>query len=271
MGKIEEIREELKSGEVVPFLGFGIYEGLNFDDGSAIPSSNESLILSINNNRAMTPRLMVDYSRAAMSLEQKKGRIYIDGIFNQIYSKSFETPDIIDKLLSLNPPYIIDTNYDSKIQDLLKSYNLIKGIARITAEYSRYTIYDISLDKIEESKEIDFSKPILFKPLGSPKPTPNFIASDADFVDFLTEAMGGFAMPKSLKEYRVGKKYLYLGIPFDRDTERMVANELCLDLKGGYALIRGELPKRAKRFFEKNCIEQIDMSIKEFTENLNKR
>ncbi len=80
------------------------------------------------------------------------------------------------------------------------------------------------LDPTQE--KVDTSLPILFKPLGTPHPEPGFIASDADFVDYITELMGGFAIPRFLKNYRKGKRYLLLGMRFQRDTKRRVFAEL---------------------------------------------
>jgi hypothetical protein len=76
--------------------------------------------------------------------------------------------------------------------------------------------------------------------------------------------MSGFAVPKILKTYRKAKKYLFLGISFDRDTDRMVANELSLDLEGGYVITDKELGKKEKKFIEKHHIEVIPMSLPEF-------
>jgi len=185
-----------------------------------------------------------------------------------IYEKEFETPKIIEEILKLKPKYIVDTNYDSKIQDSMDSFTFMTGIARITAEYNRFIIYGVEGATYTECNELDFINPIVFKPLGSTKPNPNFVVSDADFVDWLTEAMGGFAMPKELKEYRKGKEYIFFGIPFDRDTERMVANEITLDLKGGYVVYEGELNKKAAQFLEKHNLEQIKLNQREFAQKL---
>jgi hypothetical protein len=93
----------------------------------------------------------------------------------------------------------------------------------------------------------------------------NFIISDADFVDWLTEAMGGYAMPNLLKEYKKDKEYLFLGVDFSRDTFRMVANELTIDLKGGITLFnKKELTKKEDKFIKTHNLNNLDMSIDEF-------
>lgn len=62
--------------------------------------------------------------------------------------------------------------------------------------------------------------------MGSPTPDQAYIASDADYVDYITELMGGFAIPPFLKRYRKGKRYLFLGLGMLRDTERMVLSDI---------------------------------------------
>jgi len=107
--------------------------------------------------------------------------------------------------------------------------------------------------------------PILFKPLGCIVPEKNFIISDADFVDWLTEAMGGFGLPPFLKKYREGKSYLFLGIDFDRDTFRMVANEITMGLKGGILVNDKEaISKKEEKFLASHNIEKLKTSLELF-------
>lgn len=269
---IETIKESLQNRELIPFLGMGIYAGCEFEEGGAVPSTNDELIIAMNSGRAMAPRYMVDYSRALMSLEQRKGRPHIDGMMNLIFSKPMQIPDIITKILSYQPNYLIDTYYDANIQKLMKDqdFNLIIGRARISSDPSRYEIFrhEASSGEYHLMNAIDYNLPILFKTMGSTLPTPAFISSDADFVDWLTEAMGGFAMPQDLKEFRKEKQYLFLGLPFDRDTERMVANEMTLGLKGGVIVYEGEFGKKAQQFADKHQLTQLKMSAQEFAEQL---
>ena len=76
--KKSDLEAHIKSGNVVPFLGMGVFKETKTDDGDQIPFDSDSMILSLNGGRAMSPRLMYEYSRAAMSLEQRKGRAFIE-------------------------------------------------------------------------------------------------------------------------------------------------------------------------------------------------
>ena len=71
---MQKIKEKLQSGELVPFLGMGIFKDTVCSDGTTLPFDSDSFSLALNNGRAMSARLMYEYSRVAMSLEQRKAR-----------------------------------------------------------------------------------------------------------------------------------------------------------------------------------------------------
>lgn len=269
---MDSIVEKIKSGELIPFLGMGIFEDTKCKDGNSLPYDSDSMILALNNGRAMSPRLMYEYSRAAMSLEQRKGREFIVQMTNFIYSsKEYEIPDTYKWLATLKPKYVIDTNMDDSLQKIYSDTNhfLITGVSRITADWDRYLIYFYDVEtktytRVEKDK-LTLDLPILFKPMGSTKPEMNFIISDADFVDWLTEAMGGYAMPEILKEYRKNKEYLFLGVDFSRDTFRMVTNEITINLKSGIVLFnKDELTKKEDKFIKTHNLTSLNMGINEF-------
>ena len=97
-------------------------------------------------------------------------------------------------------------------------------------QFSRYRFkiyhYDGKDYKELTQEEVDTRLPVLFKPMGTPLPASNYIASDADYVDYITELMGGFAIPSFLKQYRRGKQYVLLGMRLTRDSERMVMSDI---------------------------------------------
>jgi len=269
---IEDIKKEIRNQITVPYFGLGIFKESKTKDGEQVPYDSDSLILTMNNGRAMSPRLMFEYSRAAMHLEQRRGVEYMTQLMNHIYTKDFSATALHKAILDMNPRYIVDTNRDTKLQEMLafEPHCLVIGKSRIMADKDRFELFEYDVENKKyfqvEEEVLDDAKKILFKPMGSPLPEPTFIISDADYVDWLTEAMGGFAVPPTLKSYRKTKKYLFLGTFFDRDTDRMVANELTLDLEGGYIVTDKELTKKEKKFVKKHKLEVIEMSLEDFTQ-----
>jgi hypothetical protein len=267
---IQQIKAEIRNQSTVPYFGLGIFEGVMTKEGEAMPYDSDSLILKMNNGREMSPRLMFEYSRAAMHLEQRRGVDYIQQLTNHIFSKPFEATPLQKSIVDMSPRYIIDTNRDSKFQELLAftPHYVVIGKARIVGNDYRFEVFEYDVENkkyfLVEEEALGDDKIVLFKPMGSTLPEPSFVISDADYVDWLTEAMGGFAVPPTLKSYRKTKKYLFLGTFFDRDTDRMVANELTLDLEGGYVITDKELGKKEKKFIEKHNLEVINMSLTQF-------
>ncbi len=272
---ITEIKKEIRNQITVPYFGLGIFYDTVTKEGEKMPHDSDSLILMMNNGRAMSPRLMFEFSRAAMHLEQRKGREFMEQLTNFIYTKAYEPTKLQKSIFDMSPRFIIDTNRDTKLQELFAytSHHLIIGKARILGDPNRYEVYEYDVKNQKyfqvEEEALDEAEKILFKPMGSPLPEPSFIISDADYVDWLTEAMGGFAIPAVLKSYRKSKKYLFLGTAFDRDTDRMVANEITLDLEGGYFVTDREISKREQKFIDKHHLEVLPMSLEQFTEMFN--
>ena len=135
-------------------------------------------------------------------------------------------------------------------------------LQRFTHYRFRIHQYDGEIYREISQEEVDSTLPILFKPMGTAAPEPSFVASDADYVDYITELMGGFAIPSFLKELRRGKQYLLLGLRLTRDTERMVLSDILYGAaeSAGWALIPNPTPKE-QRFCGRLGIEIINADV----------
>ncbi|MBB1486481.1 SIR2 family protein [Oceanospirillum sediminis] len=226
--------EAFSSGQCVPVLGPGVLSGVTDKQGKNIPADSDSLILAMNNGRPMAPKLMYEFPRAAMNIELKKGRKTVTRFLDTVYRDTDWAPsEFHQQLGQLDLPYIIDMNRDTQLQQAWsnKKHLLVVGVARIGGATERYRLfqYDGTEYQAIEEQDVDTHLPVLFKPVGTPIPESLYIASDADYVDYLTELMGGFGMPAFLKQRRKGLHYLLLGLPLNRDTSRMLINDIIYD------------------------------------------
>lgn len=267
--QFSKILEDLKSGQIIPCIGVNALKGsVHQESGDPIPADSDSLILAMNNGQPMPEKLMYEFSRAAMNQELKKGREYVTNFLTDCYGKDVWTrPPVYDFLTQIKPKYLIDINRDILLQTSYVDtpHNLIVGVSRIKAIANRFKIFNYdgnSYSEIEQEK-MDQSLPSIFKPMGSPMPEPYYVASDADYVDYLTELRGGFGVPKYLKEYRQGKQYLFIGMRFTRDTERMILADFIYDaaepIKGWILL--PEATRKEERFCARMGIEIIKADI----------
>lgn len=266
-----EIFAGLYDNTVVPYLGAGVlFDVQNKATGAKIPADSESLILAMNKGQPMAPKLMYEFPRAAMNQELKKGRNFVNQFLTDLYGKQQWTRATIhDWLAEWKPAYVIDINRDSQLQDTYadEEHTLIVGMARITASHFRFKIYHYDGNQYFEisQEQIEPNLPILFKPMGTAKPEPNYVASDADYVDYITELMGGFAIPDYLKTYRQGKKYLLLGMSLNRDSERMVLSDIlygAAEPKGWY--LTKNPTEKEKRFSKRLGLEIVPADIHDF-------
>ncbi len=265
-----EILNGLYENKVVPYIGPGaLFDATHKQTGAPMPADSHSLILAMNNGNPMAPKLMYEFPRAAMNLELKRGRNFLGQFLTKLYGETEWTRAAVhDWLAEWRPSYVIDINRDTQLQDSYtdEEHTWIVGVARITASHFRFKIYHYDGSDYFEipQEQIDHRFPILFKPLGTPKPESNYIASDADYVDYITELMGGFAIPDFLKEYRKGKQYLFIGMPLNRDSERMVMSDIVYGAAEhkGWVLNKNPTDKE-RRYCKKIGLEILDVGVED--------
>jgi len=271
----QKIIHGITTGSIIPYLGPGALAGsVSVDGGEPIPADSDSLIYAMNNGNPMAPKLMYEFPRAAMNLELKKGRSFITRKLNSIYADTEWTRSAVHEwLAAIQPHYVIDINRDTQLQASYSDspHTLVVGLARIGGTDYRFKLFSFADGEYKETtvEEVDSSLPVLFKPMGTPTPEANYIASDADYVDYITELMGGFGIPSFLKDYRIGKQYLFIGLRMTRDTERMVLSDILYAAKkpcSGWALI-AEPNDKERRFCKKLGIEIIEADINELIES----
>lgn len=268
-----EILSGLYDNQVVPYLGPGVlFDSSSKVNGMPIPADSDSLILAMNGGKPMAPKLMYEFPRAAMNQELKRGRNYVSQFLDKTYRDTKWTRAAIhDWLAEWKPSYVVDINRDTQLQDsyAAEEHTLIVGLARISANSFRFKIYHYDgQDYFEiEQNQVDTKLPVLFKPMGTPRPESNYIASDADYVDYISELMGGFAIPDFLKEYRKGKKYLLIGLPLNRDSERMVMSDIVYganEHKGWF--LRKNPTDKERRFMDRLGFELIEADCQDLLE-----
>lgn len=265
----------LKDGSIVPYLGCGVLaDVVAVNGGQPIPADSDSLIIAMNDGKPMAPKLMYEFSRAAMNVELKRGRQAVEKFLTRTYGETAWTrARCHDWLKTIQAPYVIDINRDTQLQDSYADipHTLIVGVARIGGSDYRFRLYERKAGAYEEVslEAANPELPVLFKPMGTPVPKPNYIASDADYVDYITELMGGFSIPSFVKKRREGKQYLLMGLRLNRDTERMVMADMIYSASNpaGWVMIP-EPNDKERRFCKKLGLEIIEADWSELLDEV---
>ncbi len=119
MSKIDEIITGLYENRIVPYLGPGVLADVTqVGTGTPMPADSNSLIIAMNDGKPMAPKLMYEFPRAAMNLELKRGRSFVERFLEKTYGQTRWTRATFHEwLASWKPRYIIDINRDTQLQE----------------------------------------------------------------------------------------------------------------------------------------------------------
>ncbi len=105
---------------------------------------------------------------------------------------------------------------------------------------------------------------LLYQPLGSVSPAANFLVSDSDFVEVLTEIDIQTPIPKIVQHLRSGRAFLFLGCRFNTQLERIFAQQIIKRSADRHYAVLPEAPTRNEsRFLDLHRIQRIDAPLTE--------
>ena len=108
--------------------------------------------------------------------------------------------------------------------------------------------------------------PLLYQPIGSVSPAQNFLVSDSDFVEVLTEIDIQTPIPAAVQDIREGRSFLFLGCRFWTQVERAFPQQIMKRSSNRHWAVLPEEPTRNEaRFLELQNIERIAMPLETFT------
>jgi hypothetical protein len=168
-------------------------------------------------------------------------------------------------------PLIVDAWYDATMASALagrSDFGQVQGVSR--AEHFGDWVHYFHADGTPaEPAEAAQWTTLLYKPLGSIAPARNFILSDSDYVEVLTEIDIQTPIPERVKEIRSGRNFLFLGCRFRTQLERTYARQIMKRSSSRHWAVLPEEPTRNEaRFLAEQQIERIDLPLAEFVQQL---
>jgi hypothetical protein len=110
---------------------------------------------------------------------------------------------------------------------------------------------------------------LLYKPLGSHAPAGNYLVSDSDFVEVLTEIDIQTPIPAAVQAWRSGRNFLFLGCRFDDQLTRCFARQIMKRSSDQHWAVLPEEPTRMEaRFLAEQNITRIAMPLAQFAQGL---
>ncbi len=281
-----EILEAIRRGEVVPYLGPGV-TGLAGAAGP--PSRSERLVSELVAGATVPHKIRSNLTAAAQYIENFKHRKTLTCLMAKAFSSSpAESPFHAWLAAQEQLPLIVHAWYDDLVATSFarrRDWGLVQGVTQsehfgewvnwFRPDGSPVATRPFTRDgsgakaPAEAPDEALAWRTLVYEPLGSVKPASNFIVSDSDYVEVLTEIDIQTPIPDLVQRRRKGRSFLFLGCRFGNQLERSFARQIMKRSSDRHwAVIEGELTRNEEKFLREQNIERIDESLPDFVATL---
>ena len=222
---LAEVAARLRAGSIIPYLGPGLAELSQ----SAVPMNPEALAAFFGIKVALPRRAKGNAWAAAQHIESMKHRSTVTALMAEAFASPVEPTALHRYLASLCLPMIVDTWYDGAMRSALSQRNdwgEVQGITRAGIGEDRwYRFYDAGGAEADRAAAAGWST-LLYKPHGSIAPARNFLISDADYVEVLTEIDIQTPIPDAVKDRRTERSFVFIGCRFNDQLLRTYARQV---------------------------------------------
>ncbi len=259
---LHEISEALAKGGVVPYLGPGLLEQ---GGENPVPASFEALAARLSARVTVPFKIRANMTATAQYIENFKHRKTLVAVMSEIFQPPV-APSVLHRHFAALPklPLLVDTWYDAAAQAALAdrpNWGQIQGVSR--AEHRDQWVKYYQADGAETSEaQAAGWQTVLYKPFGSITPAANFIVSDSDFVEVLTEIDIQTPIPPRVQALRAGRSFLFIGCHFRNQLERAYARQTMKRSSDGphWAVLPGEPTRNEIKFLEEQNIHRLDIT-----------
>ncbi len=266
---LQEIAAGLTAGTVIPYLGPDV---LKLEPETCpVPATPDDLVKLLTSKVSVPHKIRNNLTAAAQFIENFKHRKSVVNLMDEAYAPGVQPNALHCYLETLHkkPQLIVDTWYDDAMAKALSgrgNWGQIQGVSQ-AEHFGEWVNYYDHLGNQVEPKEADTWHIVLYKPLGSIVPARNFIISDSDYVEVLTEIDIQTPIPPRVQELRTGANFLFLGCRFTNQLSRTYARQVMKRSSDKHwAVIEGPLTRMEEKFLKEQNITRIDMPLAQFVE-----
>ena len=267
---LDLIAGSLRAGHMIPYLGPGMLELC--PEAGTVPSSLEALAGFLGSKVTVPGRARGNLGASAQYIENFKHRKTLVDLMRQAFAPAL-TPSPLHRTLAALPsvPLIVQLWYDDVMRTALaerQDFGLIQGLSQ--SEHFGTWYQAMAADGTDlEVNALAERTLALYQPWGAVAPRQNFLVSDADFVEVLTEIDIQTPIPPLVQERRRDRSFLFLGCRFTSQTERIFAHQISKRSSGAhYAVLAAEPTRNETRFLAQHGITRLALPLAEFADAL---
>jgi len=259
---LSSVVAQLGAGKIIPYLGPGLAELSK----PSVPMTPEALAAFFGTKVALPKRARGNAWASAQHIESMKHRSTVSALMTEAFGPPVEPTVLHRDLASLRLPMIVDTWYDGAMRAALghrHDWGEIQGITRAGIGEDRwYRFYDAAGKEANRAAAEAWTT-VLYKPHGSVVPAKNYLISDADYVEVLTEIDIQTPIPDVVKNRRTERSFLFIGCRFHDQLLRSYARQVTKrSATPHYAIVEPDtLTKNERRFIMTHGITPIAIPL----------
>lgn len=263
------VAEGLAAGTLAPYLGPGL---LALCDGATPPADPLALAALLAGKSSVPGKIRNRVTAVAQFIENFKHRKTLVAYMTEAYATA-PAPSALHRWLAALPaPLIVDTWYDDTLRGALAAvkgttgWSEVQGLSQ-SEHFGTWTGW-YAADGTPSPDELA-APSVLYKPWGGHGPAGNFLVSDTDFVEVLTEIDIQTPIPALVQARRAGLGFVFLGCRFNDQLPRAFVRQIMKRSAGPhYAVLADEPTRMEARFLEEQGITRIAMSLAEVAARL---
>lgn len=259
--KLSDIASGLERGTLAPYLGPGM---LSLCEGPTPPADPLALAALLTARVSVPGKIRNRLTAAAQFIENFKHRQTLVKVMNEAYAVQAAPSPLHRWLASLNAPLIVDAWYDDTMRTALAArsdWTEVQGLSQ-SEHFGTWTgWYGADGAVLPDAAD---SPTVLYKPWGGHAPAGNYLVSDSDFVEVLTEIDIQTPIPARVQQRRAALGFVFLGCRFDDQLPRAFARQVMKRSAGPHFAVLPDTPTRMEaRFLAEQGITRIDLPLAE--------
>ncbi len=267
---IHQIARSLDTGAIIPYLGPDM---LSLCSALQVPSTPQALAESMTGKVSVPHKIRKRLTQAAQFIENFKHRKSVVHLMNEAFANTPAPSPLHLALAGSGAGLWVDTWYDDTLAAALAqvgpqgSWTQVQGLSQ-SEHFGDWTgVYADDGALLPEMPK-DVAR-LLYKPIGSHGPVGNYLVSDSDFVEVLTEIDIQTPIPTAVQAWRGGRNFLFLGCRFDDQLTRCFARQIMKRSSDRHWAVLPDEPTRMEaRFLQEQGITRIDMPLAQFADAL---
>jgi len=253
--------EGLAAGTLAPYLGPLV---LSLCPAVPVPATPLELATFLNAKTSVPGKIRNRLTAVAQFIENFKHRKTLVTAMNEAFAAT-PAPSALHRWLAALPaPLIVDTWYDDTMRGALAGradWAEVQGLSQ-SEHFGTWVGWYTAMGALSPDP-IDTTT-VLYKPWGAHGPASNYLVSDTDYVEVLTEIDIQTPIPTLVQQRRAGLGFVFLGCRFNDQLPRAFARQIMKRSKGPhYAVLPDEPTRMEARFLEEQGIARIAMRLAE--------